>query len=153
MIDIQDTTSMSLQRRKTMSSLNSAHRLPYPQAMSLPSTSSWQPSWEQLAADARHAIAFCLDFHFSSPIPRIDRVAAPPTESQIPESVRQFLSEQQTVSLPSTPTNIQHTGRRRRATVDSFDTTVTYTPATHRISKAKKGKRVHACQFPGCPKV
>ncbi|KAJ5086829.1 Zinc finger protein [Penicillium alfredii] len=30
---------------------------------------------------------------------------------------------------------------------------VTYTPTTHRISKAKKGKRVHACEFPGCNKV
>ncbi|PKY07390.1 hypothetical protein P168DRAFT_324809 [Aspergillus campestris IBT 28561] len=30
---------------------------------------------------------------------------------------------------------------------------VTYTPTTHRISKAKKGKRVHACQYPGCAKV
>lgn len=30
---------------------------------------------------------------------------------------------------------------------------VTYTPTTHRISKAKKGKRVHACEFPGCSKV
>ncbi|CAI7568021.1 unnamed protein product [Penicillium glandicola] len=30
---------------------------------------------------------------------------------------------------------------------------VTYTPTTRRISKAKKGKRVHACQFQGCGKV
>ncbi|KAJ5168072.1 uncharacterized protein N7482_003666 [Penicillium canariense] len=30
---------------------------------------------------------------------------------------------------------------------------VTYTPTTHRISKAKKGKRVHACEYPGCNKV
>ncbi|KAJ5779605.1 Zinc finger C2H2 [Penicillium paradoxum] len=30
---------------------------------------------------------------------------------------------------------------------------ITYTPTTHRISKAKKGKRVHACQHPGCGKV
>ena len=30
---------------------------------------------------------------------------------------------------------------------------VTYTPTTHRISKAKKGKKVHACEFPGCTKV
>ncbi|KAI9735926.1 MAG: hypothetical protein M1834_001392 [Cirrosporium novae-zelandiae] len=29
----------------------------------------------------------------------------------------------------------------------------TYTPVTHRISKAKKGKKVHACQYPGCTKV
>ncbi|KAJ6189583.1 hypothetical protein N7519_004491 [Penicillium mononematosum] len=30
---------------------------------------------------------------------------------------------------------------------------VTYTPTTRRISKAKKGKRVHACQYPACGKV
>lgn len=30
---------------------------------------------------------------------------------------------------------------------------ITYTPTTHRISKAKKGKKVHACEFPGCNKV
>ncbi|KAL8668083.1 MAG: hypothetical protein Q9202_000061 [Teloschistes flavicans] len=30
---------------------------------------------------------------------------------------------------------------------------VTYTPTTHRISKAKKGKKVHACEHPGCNKV
>ncbi len=30
---------------------------------------------------------------------------------------------------------------------------VTYTPTTHRISKAKKGKKVHACEYPGCTKV
>ncbi len=30
---------------------------------------------------------------------------------------------------------------------------ITYTPTTHRISKAKKGKKVHACEHPGCTKV
>jgi len=30
---------------------------------------------------------------------------------------------------------------------------ITYTPTTRRVSKAKKGKRVHACEFPGCDKV
>lgn len=30
---------------------------------------------------------------------------------------------------------------------------VTYTPTTHRISKAKKGKKVHVCEHPGCNKV
>jgi hypothetical protein len=30
---------------------------------------------------------------------------------------------------------------------------VTYTPTTHRISKAKKGKRVHVCEHEGCDKV
>ena len=33
------------------------------------------------------------------------------------------------------------------------DMEITYTPTTHRISKAKKGKKVHACEFPGCNKV
>ncbi|MCJ1391929.1 hypothetical protein MMC18_004796 [Xylographa bjoerkii] len=30
---------------------------------------------------------------------------------------------------------------------------ITYTPTTHRISKAKKGKKVHVCEFFGCGKV
>ena len=30
---------------------------------------------------------------------------------------------------------------------------ITYTPTTGRISKAKKGKKVHACEYPGCTKV
>ncbi|MCJ1382118.1 hypothetical protein MMC17_005230 [Xylographa soralifera] len=30
---------------------------------------------------------------------------------------------------------------------------ITYTPTTHRISKAKKGKKVHVCEAPGCGKV
>jgi hypothetical protein len=30
---------------------------------------------------------------------------------------------------------------------------ITYTPTTHRISKAKKGKKVHVCTSPGCGKV
>ncbi|KAL8965467.1 MAG: hypothetical protein Q9183_003838, partial [Haloplaca sp. 2 TL-2023] len=33
------------------------------------------------------------------------------------------------------------------------DAEVTYTPTTHRISKAKKGKKVHVCEYPGCGKV
>lgn len=48
----------------------------------------------------------------------------------------------------------------RRGSISSMRTSsaplegpVTYTPTTHRISKAKKGKRVHACEFPGCNKV
>ncbi|KAJ5819826.1 Zinc finger C2H2 [Penicillium riverlandense] len=30
---------------------------------------------------------------------------------------------------------------------------ITYTPTTHRLSKAKKGKRVHVCEYTGCKKV
>ncbi|KAJ5374770.1 Zinc finger C2H2 [Penicillium concentricum] len=44
---------------------------------------------------------------------------------------------------------------RKNMRQNSEDATmpVTYTPTTHRISKAKKGKRVHACTSPGCEKV
>lgn len=30
---------------------------------------------------------------------------------------------------------------------------VAYTPTTHRVSKAKKGKKVHVCEHEGCGKV
>ncbi|EEH45332.2 uncharacterized protein PADG_01482 [Paracoccidioides brasiliensis Pb18] len=30
---------------------------------------------------------------------------------------------------------------------------VTYTPRTHKVSKAKKGKLVHRCEYPGCNKL
>jgi hypothetical protein len=41
----------------------------------------------------------------------------------------------------------------RRSPQTEVPLPVTYTPTTHRVSKAKKGKRVHACEFPGCNKV
>lgn len=41
----------------------------------------------------------------------------------------------------------------RRSSEADTSMAVTYTPTTRRISKAKKGKRVHACEFPGCDKV
>lgn len=45
-------------------------------------------------------------------------------------------------------------GRKNMRPGPKADTVpVTYTPTTHRISKAKKGKRVHACQHDGCGKV
>lgn len=34
-----------------------------------------------------------------------------------------------------------------------YENPVIYTPTTHRVSKAKKGKRTYACEFPGCGKV
>lgn len=42
---------------------------------------------------------------------------------------------------------------RRSNNMAEIPLPITYTPTTHRISKAKKGKRVHACEFPGCNKV
>ncbi|KAL5361374.1 C2H2 finger domain protein [Aspergillus floccosus] len=42
---------------------------------------------------------------------------------------------------------------RRTSASAEIPLPITYTPTTHRISKAKKGKRVHACEYPGCTKV
>ncbi|KAL1998488.1 hypothetical protein VTN02DRAFT_6088 [Thermoascus thermophilus] len=47
----------------------------------------------------------------------------------------------------------QNATMRRTSSVSDIPIPITYTPTTHRISKAKKGKRVHACEFPGCNKV
>jgi hypothetical protein len=41
----------------------------------------------------------------------------------------------------------------RQSPKEDTNMPVTYTPTTHRISKAKKGKRVHACEHEGCDKV
>lgn len=41
----------------------------------------------------------------------------------------------------------------QRSYAPSEPDAITYTPTTRRVSKAKKGKRVHACEFPGCDKV
>lgn len=53
---------------------------------------------------------------------------------------------------PSTSTMVGRKNTMRSPQAD-ISASVTYTPTTHRISKAKKGKRVHACEFPGCTKV
>ena len=43
-------------------------------------------------------------------------------------------------------------GNRDSGLVDKDGIPITYTPTTHRISKAKKGKKVHVCEY-GCGKV
>ena len=63
----------------------------------------------------------------------------------------------------SNPTENSSTKTRRRRkhkpmppnlpTVDEHGREITYTPITHRPSKAKKGKKVHACEHPRCGKV
>ncbi|KAJ5082827.1 hypothetical protein N7532_011870 [Penicillium argentinense] len=61
-----------------------------------------------------------------------------------------------TSSSPSPEPSSTMVGRKnnmRRSPQAEIPMPVTYTPTTHRVSKAKKGKRVHACEFPGCNKV
>jgi hypothetical protein len=58
------------------------------------------------------------------------------------------------------PRDTENQGGSRRPSASSMrhssiplEAPLTYTPTTHRVSKAKKGKRVHACEHPGCNKV
>lgn len=53
----------------------------------------------------------------------------------------------------SSSTMVGRKNTMRRSPQTEVTLPVTYTPTTHRISKAKKGKRVHACEYPGCNKV
>jgi hypothetical protein len=57
------------------------------------------------------------------------------------------------VTRQSTMVGKKNNAMRRPSPRSEAPMPVTYTPTTHRISKAKKGKRVHACEFPGCSKV
>ena len=57
-----------------------------------------------------------------------------------------------TPGSPATTSRRQSSSSMRNASMNYETITPTSTP-TGRISKAKKGKRVHACEFPGCGKV
>ena len=46
-----------------------------------------------------------------------------------------------------------NTDHRDIVTMASDDEGLERTPSSHRISKAKKGKRVYGCDYPGCNKV
>lgn len=68
----------------------------------------------------------------------------PPTNLQ--ESVGHF--------QPSPQPPLQHGApATMRSQPVHIEVPVTYTPTTGRVSKAKKGKRVHACEHPGCGKI
>ena len=63
------------------------------------------------------------------------------------------LPAQQVAQEPSSATSRRRSSSSMRNASMTFENiTPTATP-TGRVSKAKKGKRVHACEFPGCGKV
>jgi hypothetical protein len=57
------------------------------------------------------------------------------------------------IPLSSTSGKKSTSTMRRTSAQAEIPLPITYTPTTHRISKAKKGKRVHACEYSGCNKV
>lgn len=53
----------------------------------------------------------------------------------------------------ATPTSRRQSSSSMRNASMTFENIAPTSTPTGRISKAKKGKRVHACEFPGCGKV
>jgi hypothetical protein len=88
--------------------------------------------------------------------PRKNRRSAKPTPNS--SNKAQVPTTDEPSTIPPEDTKSQGDSRRpsdssmRRSSIP-LETPLTYTPTTHRVSKAKKGKRVHACEFPGCNKV
>lgn len=87
------------------------------------------------------------------------RSSAERNSNSNPQSTNHIVSVPNSPSSSSSPEPHASTstmvGRKnvRRSPQTDASMAVTYTPTTRRISKAKKGKRVHACEFPGCNKV
>jgi len=90
--------------------------------------------------------------------------SAPPRRSSLPStrSNRTSLGDINTKQIVARNTKSMSAGVRERSSFGSLMTMsgtmspadeISYTPTTHRISKAKKGKKVHACEYPGCSKV
>ena len=88
--------------------------------------------------------------------PRKNRKSAKPAPNS--SNRTQGPTTDETSAIPTGTTTSQGGSRRpsassmRRSSVP-LEAPLTYTPTTHRVSKAKKGKRVHACEYPGCNKV
>ncbi|WEW60434.1 hypothetical protein PRK78_005920 [Emydomyces testavorans] len=92
-----------------------------------------------------------LDFQLAPSIAQFNSQSLPLNQHwKMPRTTRALANQPE--SMPnSLSKDIALSIRRQRELLETGP--VTYTPATHRISKAKKGKRVHLCQFPGCNKV
>ena len=80
------------------------------------------------------------------------RASSVPTRSpsiSAPSSFDGAASPWRAVLGQNSPRNMSPTANRKPEPIND---PVTYTPTTHRVSKAKKGKKVHVCEF-GCGKV
>lgn len=70
-------------------------------------------------------------------------------------SASSYVSEVEDAASPvgssrwGTPRSMSPSAKRKS---EPESVPVTYTPTTHRISKAKKGKKVHVCEY-GCGKI
>ena len=87
--------------------------------------------------------------------PSLPSAARSPTQDTVTPSRSPIVSESPHSPveglLPGSSSRRESTSTMRTSSI-SLDAPASCTP-TGRISKAKKGKRVHACEFPGCGKV
>ncbi|KAJ5194771.1 uncharacterized protein N7498_008209 [Penicillium cinerascens] len=64
-----------------------------------------------------------------------------------------FMDSQYIASLPSSSMNTIYHREADSASPRAFPPSPSPSNGEHRVSKARKGKRVHACEHPGCGKV
>lgn len=117
-------------------------------------TAGWDRSQSQHSSSVP-----MLDYHLApslAPFPHDHAMSSPVPDRQWDLSRASSSTLVPEPSSSSSTINLSRdmalTLRRERELLEAAGP-VTYTPATHRISKAKKGKRVHLCQFAGCNKV
>ncbi len=83
------------------------------------------------------------------------RAARPGTQSTAAQrsTLRRRSSSRSESFGPHAGSSRDNTATMQRSLGPADAEQISYTPTTHRVSKAKKGKRVHACDNPGCEKV
>jgi Zinc finger, C2H2 type len=126
---------------------NFHHQTRYPpRATTTPTATAVQPSYSPVSSSStRRGIQVSTLLQESQLLPSV-----PLAQFQVTSAA--FRPSSAASSTPSPSPSVSSTMRRSNAMAD-IPLPITYTPTTHRISKAKKGKRVHACEFPGCNKV
>ena len=80
------------------------------------------------------------------------RRTSPATRAQA-AALDELLSATPEQAGPQSGSRRESASSMRTSSSIALEGPITYTPTTHRVSKAKKGKRVHACEFSGCGKV
>lgn len=81
-----------------------------------------------------------------------DQELSPPESPRVPPQISRNQLENN--KLQALSRNFENVTKLQLSQFrDLYSRDVTYAPTTHRISKAKKGKMVHRCDYPGCNKV
>lgn len=114
--------------------------LQYPDPTLINTTTNTTNTTTTTARDRRRKLK--VEPHSSNTVPGISRSPIDPVSPRSPiEGI-----------VPGSHSRRESTSTMRTSSISLDGGAANCTP-TGRISKAKKGKRVHACEFPGCGKV